>query len=102
MIVADAFHLLADPTRRRLVELTAKQERSVGELVAEVGLSQPAVSKQLAILREGGLVEVRKEGRRRLYRTRAQELQAMRAWLDAQIPAWEARMNALEHHLDKM
>lgn len=102
MVVADAFQLLADPTRRRLVELTAKQERSVGELVDALGLTQPAVSKQLAILREGGLVVVRREGRRRLYRTRAQELRAMRTWLEEHMPRWETRIDKLEHHLDRM
>lgn len=100
--MADAFQLLADPTRRRLIELTSRQEQSVNELVDAVGLSQPAVSKQLAILREGGLVEVRQDGRRRLYRTRAQELEAMRTWLDQQMLAWKERFDALENHLDKM
>ncbi len=102
MGVVDAFQLLADPTRRRLVELTAKQERNVGELADALGLSQPAVSKQLAILRKGGLVAVRKDGRRRLYSTRAEELQAMRAWLERHMPVWQEQFDALEYHLDKM
>jgi len=99
--MADAFQLLADPTRRSLVALTAKQERSVGDLVEATGLSQPAVSKQLAILREAGLVAVRRDGRRRLYRTRPQELHAMRAWLEEHTPQWEARIDKLEDHLDR-
>ena len=100
--VADAFQLLADPTRRRLVELTTRQERSVSELVEAVGLTQPAVSKQLAILRESGLIDVRQEGRRRMYRTRTDELRAMRAWLEKYGPEWDARLDDLETYLEKM
>lgn len=100
--VANAFHLLADPTRRRLVELAATREQSVGELVKATRLTQPAISKQLALLREGGLVAVRRDGRRRLYRTRKDELLAMRAWLEKYGPEWNARMDDLEAYLEKM
>lgn len=97
----DPFQLLADPTRRRLIELTSEGERSVTELVEATGLTQPAVSKQLATLRKGGLVEVRKEGRYRFYRARPEELQAMRAWLRTVGAAWNDRLDALERHLDE-
>jgi len=100
--VSDPFRLLADPTRRRLVELTAKAERSVGDLVEATGLSQPAVSKQLAILREGGLVRVRPEGTHRFYRALPKELAAMRTWLDTVGSQWGARLDALEDHLERM
>jgi DNA-binding transcriptional ArsR family regulator len=92
---------MADPTRRRLVELTAGQERSVSELVEATGLSQPAVSKQLRRLREGGLVSVRKSGRYRMYRARTEELREMRDWLLRYGPLWTERLDALEEHLDE-
>lgn len=100
--MADAFQLLADPTRRRLIELAARGERSVGELVVATGLSQPAVSKQLSILRQGRLVEFRKDGRRRLYQARPEGLKEMRQWLERHGPPWNARLDALEDHLDRM
>lgn len=100
--MADAFQLLADPTRRRLIELAARKERSVGDLVEATGLSQPVVSKQLAILRQGNLMAVRREGRRRFYRARMEELRKMRAWLERFGPRWNARLDALEEHLDRM
>lgn len=98
----DVFQLMADPTRRRLVELTADRERSVGELVEATGLSQPAVSKQLGRLRDAGLVSVRKSGRRRLYRARLEELREMRDWLLQYGPLWADRLDDLEAYLDEM
>lgn len=100
--MADVFQLLADPTRRRLVELTASEERSVGELVEATGRSQPAVSKQLRQLREGGLVSVRKSGRKRLYQAETEELQVMVDWLLEYGPRWSDRLDELEDHLDEM
>jgi DNA-binding transcriptional ArsR family regulator len=93
--------MLADPTRRRLVELTARHEMSVGALVEATGASQPAVSKQLAVLREAGLVKVRREGKRRLYRARPEELTAMQEWLRLYGPQFNARIDALEDHLNR-
>lgn len=102
MPVSDVFQLLADPTRRKLVELTSREERSVTELVDATGLTQPAVSKQLATLREGGLVTVRRDGRYRLYRAELKELKAMRDWLLEYGPRWNDRLDALEDHLERM
>ncbi len=102
MVASDVFQLMADPTRRRLVELTAARERSVSELVDATGLSQPAVSKQLAKLREAGLVSVRKDGRNRLYRARTEELAEMRDWLLQYGPLWADRLDDLEAYLDEM
>lgn len=93
---------MADPTRRRLVELTATEERSVTDLVKATGLSQPAVSKQLARLREAGLVSVRKEGRKRLYRAQPAELAEMRDWLLQYGPLWADRLDDLEAYLNEM
>ncbi len=98
----DVFQLLADPTRRRLVELTSREEKSVTELVEATGLTQPAVSKQLATLRENGLVTVRRDGRYRLYKAELDELTAMRDWLLEHGPAWNDRLDALEDHLEEM
>lgn len=95
----DAFAALADPTRRHVLELLATGERTAGDLTAEVrarsGLSQPAVSQHLAVLREAGLVAVRVDGPRRLYATRAEALTALAAWLDAVTPGFAPALDAL-------
>lgn len=98
----DVFQLLADPTRRKLVELTSRTEKNVTELVEATGLTQPAVSKQLATLRENGLVTVRRDGRYRLYKAELEELATMRNWLLEVGPEWNDRLDALEEHLEEM
>ena len=97
-----AFDVLADPNRRRILDLLRDRERPVGELVAAVGISQPAVSKHLRILREQGFVEVRAKAQRRLYRIRHEPLREIDAWLAPYRRAWSERLDALEHHLDEM
>ena len=94
------FEILADPTRRRVLELLSEQERTVGELVDELGMSQPAVSKQLRVLREAGLVAVRVDAQRRVYRLRAAPLAEADAWLAPYRRFWRGRLAALERHLD--
>lgn len=84
------------------MELTADQERSVSELVEATDLSQPAVSKQLRQLREGGLVSVRQSGRYRMYRAREKGLQEMRDWLLQYGPLWTERLDELEEYVDEM
>lgn len=95
----DPFTALADPTRRRILELLVVGERTAGELTAQVragsGLSQPAVSQHLAALRAAGLVDVRVDGPRRIYRTRVDTLGAVAAWLDAVTPTLEVHLDAL-------
>ena len=95
----DVFAALADPTRRHVLELLAGGERTAGDLTAEVrarsGLSQPAVSQHLAVLREAGLVAVRVDGPRRLYVTRPDALTAVAAWLDAVTPGFVPALDAL-------
>ena len=95
----DPFAALADPTRRHVLELLAAGERTAGDLTAEVrarsGLSQPAVSQHLAVLREAGLVVVRADGPRRLYATRPESLTAVAAWLDAVTPGFAPALDAL-------
>ncbi len=77
-----AWGLLGDPSRRAIFELLARAPRSVGELAAELPISQPAVSQHLRVLREGGLVVCHREGTRRVYRLNPEGVTALRAWLD--------------------
>jgi DNA-binding transcriptional ArsR family regulator len=83
-----AFDVLAEPNRRRILDLLRAEERPVGELVAELSVSQPAVSKHLRILREAGLVEVRADAQRRLYRVRPEPLRAIDEWLEPYRRMW--------------
>src|SRR5438045_2440049 len=75
------FEVVAEPTRRRILDLLRVEEQPVGDVVRALGLSQPAVSKHLRVLREAGLVDVRVDGQRRLYRVRPEPLQEIDEWL---------------------
>ena len=97
-----AFELLADPTRRRLLDVLREGESSVGALVERMEMKQPAVSKQLRVLREAGLASVRVEGQRRIYRLRAQALRDVDAWLAPYRAFWDERLDAMERTLDAM
>ncbi len=97
-----AFEVLAEPNRRRILDLLRVAERPVGDLVAELAVSQPTISKHLRILREAGLVEVRSDAQRRLYRVRAEPLRAVQEWLEPYRQLWESRLGDLEQHLDAM
>jgi DNA-binding transcriptional ArsR family regulator len=94
------FEVLAEPNRRRILDLLAPSECSVSELVEQLALSQPAVSKHLRILREAGLVEVRVDAQRRLYRVRPEPLRAIDEWLAPYRLLWATRLQDLERHLD--
>jgi DNA-binding transcriptional ArsR family regulator len=96
------FEVLAEPNRRRILDLLREEEQPVGDLVVELGISQPAVSKHLKVLREAGLVEVRADAQRRLYRLRAAPLEEIDRWLEPYRAAWRGRLDALERHLDEM
>jgi DNA-binding transcriptional ArsR family regulator len=96
------FEVLAEPNRRRILDMLRDQEQPVGALVGALALSQPAVSKHLRVLRENGLVEVRRDAQRRLYRVRPQPLRDIAAWLEPYRVLWEARLDDLERHLDAM
>ena len=96
------FEALAEPNRRRILDLLLVEERPVGDLVGALTVSQPAVSKHLRVLREAGLVEVRSDGQRRIYRLRADALRAVDEWLEPYRRLWESRLDALERHLDAM
>jgi DNA-binding transcriptional ArsR family regulator len=99
---AVAFDVIAEPNRRRILDLLREEERPVGALVGELGVSQPAVSKHLRILREAGLVEVRSEAQRRLYRVRTEPLRAIDDWLEPYRMLWASSLDDLERHLDAM
>ena len=96
------FEVLAEPNRRRILDLLRDEERPVGDLVHELSVSQPAVSKHLRILREAGLVAVRPEAQRRLYRVRIEPLRALDEWLEPYRKLWSHDLDELERHLDTM
>ncbi len=100
--MAPAFDVLAEPNRRLILDLLRSRERPVGELVAELRISQPAVSKHLRILRDGGFVDVRVDGQRRLYRLRSEPLRDLDAWLAPYRHLWSSSLDDLERHLEEM
>jgi len=91
--------VIAEPTRRRILDAVRDRERSVSELVEQVGMHQPGVSRHLRVLRDAGLVEVRSDAQRRLYRLRAEPLRDLDAWLEPYRAQWAGRLDALERHL---
>ena len=96
------FEVLAEPNRRRILDLLRQAERPVGDLVRELGVSQPAVSKHLRVLREAGLVDVRTDAQRRLYRVNPAPLRALDDWLAPYRTQWTDRLDDLGRHLDTM
>jgi DNA-binding transcriptional ArsR family regulator len=96
------FEVLVDPTRRRILDLLRERERSVGDLVAMLAISQPGVSKHLRVLREAGLVAVRRDAQRRWYGLTPAPLFEVDAWLQPYRQLWVERLDALEQHLDRM
>ena len=97
-----SFEVLAEPNRRRILDLLRDGERPVGELVGRLSVSQPAVSKHLRVLRDAGLVEVRPDAQRRLYRLRPDPLREIEQWLAPYRALWSSRLDALERHLDQI
>jgi len=100
--VESAFAVLAEPNRRAILSMLSTSERSVGELVHRLRLPQPAVSKHLKVLREGGFVESRVEAQRRVYWLNPRPLQEVDAWLAPFRRFWSKHVDALERHLDRM
>lgn len=94
--------VLADPTRRRVLDLLLERPRPVGELVELLGLSQPGTSKHLRVLREAGLVRVRQDAQRRWYELRPEPLAEIDGWLRPYRKLWSDHLDALERHLDAM
>jgi DNA-binding transcriptional ArsR family regulator len=98
----DAFNAVAEPRRREILDVLAGGERPVNDLVTQLGLAQPLVSKHLRVLREVGLVQVRDEGRQRLYRLDARPLKPIHDWVKSYQQAWEARFALLDEVLEEL
>lgn len=96
----DTFAVLAEPTRRRILDELRVSERSVAELVEALAVSQPTMSKHLKVLRESGLVSRRTAAQQRIYRIEAGRFQALDAWLEPYRRMWTRHLDALERHLD--
>jgi DNA-binding transcriptional ArsR family regulator len=101
-VVTTTFEVLAEPTRRRILDLLRAGEQPVGELVRSLDLAQPTVSKHLKALKDAGFVEVRPDAQRRWYRLRVEPLRELDAWLAPYRRFWDERLDALERHLDAM
>ncbi len=100
--MASTFEALAEPRRREILDLLRERERLVGDLVVELRLAQPTVSKHLKVLRGAGLVDVRQDAQRRWYRLRPEPLAEIDAWLAPYRRMWESSLDALARHLDAM
>ncbi|HLU64874.1 MAG TPA: metalloregulator ArsR/SmtB family transcription factor [Kofleriaceae bacterium] len=98
---AAVFEVLAEPRRRRIMDLLLERPRAVGELVARTGLSQPGTSKHLRVLRQAGLVTSRGDGRRRIYQVSPAPLREIDAWLAPYRRLWAASLDRLEDALDR-
>jgi DNA-binding transcriptional ArsR family regulator len=100
-VSTDVFTAVADPTRRRILRELIESERSVGELVGALGLSQPTVSKHLKVLRDNGFVASRTAAQQRIYRLDETPFAELEAWLRAFRGTWNRHVDALERHLDE-
>jgi DNA-binding transcriptional ArsR family regulator len=98
----DAFNAVAEPRRRQILDLLAGGERSVNDLVTLLGLAQPQVSKHLRVLREVGLVDVRDEGRQRMYRLNGQALKPIHDWVKNYERTWNESFEALDELLEEL
>jgi DNA-binding transcriptional ArsR family regulator len=94
------FDVLAEPTRRRILDLVRDEPRTVGDLVARLDISQPGVSKHLKVLRDARLVRVRKDAQRRWYELEPEGLADVIRWIEPYRQLWASRLDALERHLD--
>jgi DNA-binding transcriptional ArsR family regulator len=99
---ADAFNAVAEPRRRQILDVLAGGERPVNDLVSRLGLAQPQVSKHLKVLREVGLVDVRDEGRQRMYRLNGHSLKPIHDWVKNYERTWSERFEALDDVLEEL
>jgi DNA-binding transcriptional ArsR family regulator len=99
---SDAFNAVAEPRRRQILDVLVGGERPVNDLVAAVGLAQPQVSKHLRVLREVGAVDVREEGRQRLYRLNGHALKPIHDWVKTYEQSWSERFGRLDVVLDEL
>ena len=99
---ADAFNAVAEPRRRQILDVLAGGERPVNDLVQQLGLAQPHVSKHLRVLREVGAVDVREDGRKRLYRLNGRALKPIHDWVKEYERTWSDRFELLDAMLDEL
>ena len=97
----NAFEIIAEPNRRAILSLLTVSEQSVGEIERRLGMSQPAVSKHLRVLRDAGFVESTVDAQRRLYRLKSGPFQELDTWLEQFRRFWSVHIDALERHLDR-
>lgn len=97
---SDPFNAIAEPRRREILEFLAGQERSVGEIVDRLELNQPSVSKHLQVLRDVGLVRMRRDGRRTMYRTRAEGLRTVHDWSAMFEQYWRGQLRRIKAHAE--
>jgi len=100
-VALDVLEVIAEPTRRRILDAVREHECSVSDLVEQVGMHQPGVSRHLKVLRDAGLVEVRRDAQRRFYRLRPEPLMELDAWLEPYRAHWAGRLDALERQLKR-
>jgi DNA-binding transcriptional ArsR family regulator len=93
-----ALRAIAEPRRRRILELVREQELSAGEIASQFEITRPAISQHLGVLKEAGLVDERRNGTRRMYRARPQGLAELKTFLDA---FWDARLEALQREAER-
>lgn len=97
---SDAFNAVAEPRRREILNYLALQEQPVGDIVAALGMEQPSVSKHLRVLRDVGLVSVRREGRQKLYRTNAQAIRPLHEWTSTFERFWKHQLNRVKQRAE--
>lgn len=98
---SDAFNAVAEPRRRAILNYLALQERPVGEIVASLGLPQPSVSKHLHVLRDVGLVHVRRDGRHKLYRTNAEAIRPLHQWTSTFEHLWRNQLRRIKERAEE-
>lgn len=98
---SDAFNAVAEPRRRQILDLLADGERAVAEIVASLGLTQPQASKHLAVLKAVGLVHVRRDGRRRLYRVNGAALKPMHDWVTTYERFWDHQLARVKERAER-
>src|SRR3954470_6046154 len=99
---SDAFNAVAEPRRRQILDLLARGERPVNDVVESLGVAQPQVSKPLRVLKEVGLVSVRDSGRQRLYRLNAERLKPIHDWVRGFEPFWEHQLDRVARRAERM
>ena len=95
------FEAIADPTRRRIVELVSRDELPAGDIATQFNVTRPAISRHLRVLREAGVLAARGDGQRRLYRLEPQALDELEQWIDQTRAFWSGRLDSLGEHLER-